>query len=153
MGAAADEGAGALMRKDTSLCSWRGFLDRRRMRLFTLVIFFALCSVALCSSANNCTATQNQEKVANAQAVLNCGTQQCSTVSGASQQKCLCTNCKSQNEAAEKASCACGGTDPDSVAACRIYRNLNAKCSGVAACAPSTLFVFIAFALATRQWW
>merc|ERR1711967_170937 len=75
---------------------------------------------------------QNTAKTDTAQAVLDCGTNKCGKVTGNEQQACLCKNCKTQDQAAQSASCVCGMSDANSAAACQIYQRLNAKCSSVA---------------------
>merc|ERR1711924_78550 len=91
--------------------------------LFAMGITAILGSEAEMTSANTaCTTAQNTVKTDTAQAGLDCGTNKCGKVTGNEQQACLCKNCKTQDQAAQSASCACGMSDANSAAACQIYQ-------------------------------
>lgn len=126
---------------------------------FQITLFFATFVAAGVFSSNisvNCTDEQNRAKITSAQAVLDCGTKLCSNVMGKTQQACLCKHCHQQNRAADAAACTCGLEDPNSKAACGIYKKLSSNCSGVAGlCAPNVaiLFVLITATLATHYHW
>merc|ERR1712216_621094 len=106
---------------------------RQLLLLFAMGITAILGSEAEMTSANTaCTTAQNTVKTDTAQAVLDCGTNKCGKVTGNEQQACLCKDCKTLDQAAQSASCACGMSDANSAAACQIYQRLNAKCSSVA---------------------
>merc|ERR1711907_535870 len=135
------------------LCTCKAMNATKGMILRVLLLISVAVSIG--SNASPCSTAQNTVKTDTAQAVLDCGTNKCSSVQRNSQQSCLCKNCIKQVKDAQAASCACGLNDANSKAACKIYHDeIYRKCSGSAQTFSMSLLslMFCGIAMLILQW-